>query len=185
MSSIAAKVVSFKIFLALSLSSAMAQERAPVTKVEPVHNREFYQVPVERCHQVAVPVYGSPLNRGSYGGVVGAVGDTVFGSTSGLLGAVVGGALGSQIGSGSGRALATGVGVIVGAAAGDRLERAPVPSTQGVHMQNQCVTHLETRSYERIVGYDVHFVHRGQPKVAFLTYNPGEYVSVTETLSIR
>jgi uncharacterized protein YcfJ len=162
-----------------------AQERAPVTKAEPVHTREFYQAPVERCHQVAVPVHAPPAYRGSYGGVIGAIGDTMFGSISGLVGAVVGGALGNQIGSGSGRAVATGAGVIVGAAAGDRLERGTTPQTQGVYLQNQCTSYLETRTYERVIGYDVHFTYRGLPKTVFLSYNPGEYVSVTETLNVR
>lgn len=165
--------------------SALAQEKVPVTKIEPVQSREFYQAPVERCHRVLVPIYAPPAHRGAYGGVVGSIGDTVFGSTSGLIGAAVGGVLGSHVGSGSGRALATGVGVIVGAAAGDRLERGVPPQTQGVYMQNQCVSQLETRSYERIIGYDVHFTYRGHPRVAFLTYNPGEYVSVTENLTVR
>lgn len=164
---------------------AAGQEKVPVTKIEPVQSREFYQAPVERCYQVPVPMYAPPTHRGTYGGVVGSIGDTVFGSTSGLIGAAVGGVLGSHVGSGSGRALATGVGVIVGAAAGDRLERGVPPQTQEVYMQNQCVSQLETRSYERIIGYDVHFTYRGHPRVAFLTYNPGEYVSVTENLTVR
>jgi uncharacterized protein YcfJ len=171
--------------IALAPAVGVAQERAPVTKIEPVHTREFYQAPVERCQQVPIPVYAPPAHRSSYGGVVGSIGDTMFGSTSGLVGAVVGGALGSQIGSGSGRAVATGVGVIVGAAAGDRLERGVVPQTQRGYLQNQCTSYLETRTYERIVGYDVHFTFRGQSRVAFLTYNPGEYVSITETLNVR
>lgn len=171
--------------IALAPAVGGAQERAPVTKIEPVHTREFYHAPVERCQQVPIPVYAPPAHRSSYGGVVGSIGDTMFGSTSGLVGAVVGGVLGSQIGSGSGRSLATGVGVVVGAAAGDRLERGVVPPTQGVYMQTQCLSHFETRSYERLAGYNVHFVHRGEPRVVFLTYNPGDYVSVTETLTVR
>jgi hypothetical protein len=62
--------------LAVALAApifAAGQEKVPVTKVEPVQTREFYQAPVERCHQVPVPIYAPPGHRGTYGGVVGSI----------------------------------------------------------------------------------------------------------------
>lgn len=71
--------------------------------------------------------YAAPARGTEYGRVVNvyALQEQRSGQTSGagaVLGAVVGGVLGHQIGGGSGRTVATGVGVIGGALAGNAIE---------------------------------------------------------------
>lgn len=115
------------ILIALAPVVGGAQERTPVAQIEPVHTREFYQAPVERCQQVPLHIYEPPAHRSSYGGVLGSIGDTMFGSTSGLLGAEA-------------------------------------------MNDSQAATCI---------------FYRSEPQVVFLNYNPGGYVSVTETLTVR
>jgi uncharacterized protein YcfJ len=85
-----------------------------------------------------------------------------------LIGAVVGGLLGNTIGHGSGRAVATGVGVVTGAAVGDQIERrpyqyAPACSTQTIYEN-------------RTVGYDVQYEYAGRQYATRLPYDPGQTI---------
>jgi uncharacterized protein YcfJ len=98
-----------------------------------------------------------------------------------LVGALIGGVVGHNIGSGFGRAAATGVGVVAGAAIGDRTEAANTPSAS-VPVRN-CQTFT---SYEnRVVAYDVSYDYNGQRHVARLSqaFNPGESIALNVNVS--
>jgi len=96
-----------------------------------------------------------------------------------LIGAIAGGAIGSQIGGGSGRALATAVGVIGGAIAGDSVESAPAPVYQTV---NHCMQQL---AYEnRITAYNVVYEYAGKQYSIQLPNDPGPYVPLRITPAV-
>ncbi len=114
--------------------------------------------------QVAVPrqvCNAQPVQQQSSGG-------------GALIGAVVGGLLGNTIGHGGGRAAATGVGVIAGAAVGDRIEGQGQPQ-----MAQQCYT--QTYYENRTVGYNVMYEYAGRQYSAQLPYDPGPTIRVQVT----
>jgi len=77
-------------------------------------------------------VYTEPRNAEKYGRVTDIEVMTLESRTSGggaVLGAVIGGVLGHQVGGGTGRDLATGAGVIGGAAVGNNLEKRRTQDT--------------------------------------------------------
>jgi uncharacterized protein YcfJ len=85
-----------------------------------------------------------------------------------LIGAVVGGLLGNTIGHGGGRAVATGVGVVTGAAVGDQIERRPYQYPPA------CST--QTTYENRTVGYDVQYEYAGRQYATRLPYDPGQTI---------
>ncbi len=96
-----------------------------------------------------------------------------------LIGAVAGGAIGNNIGGGSGRALATAVGVIGGAIAGDRMEAAPAPVYQPV---TSCTQQM---NYEnRVTAYNVVYEYAGRQYSIQLPNDPGPYLPVRVSPSV-
>ncbi len=93
-----------------------------------------------------------------------------------VLGAVIGGILGHQVGGGSGRDLATGIGVVAGAAIGANTGSGGQPVATGQNVQ-RC---------ERIPGsahpayWDVTYHFRGQDYQVQMTHPPGNTVTVNE-----
>lgn len=87
-----------------------------------------------------------------------------------LLGAIAGGAAGNAIGGGSGRVASTMLGVIGGAALGDRVE--------GPNAQWQQATHCSTQTFyeNRTVGYNVTYEYAGKQYSAQMPYDPGPTV---------
>lgn len=81
-----------------------------------------YEKPRRQTHSV----YSAPRNTEQYGRVSDIEVLTLESRPSGggaVLGAVLGGVLGHQVGRGRGRDLATGIGVVGGAMAGNRVEK--------------------------------------------------------------
>ncbi len=92
-----------------------------------------------------------------------------------LLGAVIGGILGHQVGGGSGRDVATGLGVVAGAAIGGNTGRAgPTTATQDVQ---RC---SEATREARPTYYDVGYRFRGQDFKVQLAAPPGATITVNE-----
>ena len=90
-----------------------------------------------------------------------------------LLGAIAGGAVGNSIGGGAGRAAATGIGLILGAQIGDRVEAGGLP--QGVSTVQNC---RNVTAYERrVVGYDVLYEYQGMRRTARLPQDPGPQIA--------
>lgn len=96
-----------------------------------------------------------------------------------LIGAVAGGAIGNTIGGGSGRALATAVGVIGGAIAGDSMESVPPPVYQPV---TSCAQQV---NYEnRVSAYNVIYEYAGKQYSIQLPSDPGPYLPVRISPSV-
>ena len=89
-----------------------------------------------------------------------------------VLGAIAGGVLGNQIGHGAGRAVATGIGVVGGAAVGNSIEGS------GSYVQNvqQCAT--QTFYENRTVAYNVTYEYGGQQYTSRTSYHPGDKIRV-------
>lgn len=167
------------LLLTLISTTAIAAERVPVKTVEPIVRNEVTRGPVQNCSQV--PVHRS--NRQPSGGAVGALSDSVFGSTGGLAGAVIGGVIGHQIGKGRGQDLATGVGVIIGSQIGDK--ESQKESGGDVVYQTRCTTEYRDHLIPTVVGYRVTFIYNGREETTVLNYNPGQYVTVERPIVVR
>ena len=91
-----------------------------------------------------------------------------------LFGAIAGAAIGNAIGSGAGRAAATGIGMVTGAAIGDRAEansHLPV-STTAQRCRNV------TRYEDRTVGYDVVYDYQGLRRSVRMAQDPGDRIAL-------
>ena len=95
-----------------------------------------------------------------------------------VLGAVIGGILGHQVGGGSGKDVATGVGVLAGAAIGSRTGRGgndqQVVTTPNVQRCSR------NPSQARAAYWDVAYNFRGQEYRVQMTQEPGRTVTVNE-----
>jgi uncharacterized protein YcfJ len=92
-----------------------------------------------------------------------------------VIGAIAGAALGNTIGHGSGRAVATGIGLVGGAAVGDRIEGG------GTSVQNvqQCTT--QTFYENRTVGYNVTYEYGGRQYTVQMPNDPGPSIRLQVT----
>ena len=92
-----------------------------------------------------------------------------------VLGAIAGGVLGNQIGHGAGRAVATGVGLVGGAAVGNSIE-GPGSSVQNVQ---QCTT--QTFYENRTVAYNVTYEYAGHGTHRAAALDPGATIRLELT----
>ncbi len=83
-----------------------------------------------------------------------------------IMGAIAGAAIGNSIGKGNGRALATGIGMIGGAAMGDQIE--------GQGQGSQCA--VQTITENQLVGYFVRYEYNGKQYSGQFASDPGPYV---------
>lgn len=141
---------------ALMPGVVVAQEIGQVLSRSPVYQQVL--VPRQTCTQV--PVAQNAPNSGA----------------GALMGAIAGGAMGHAIGEGSGRALATVIGIVGGAMAGDRIE-----GPSATWSQNQ--THCSTQNvYEnRLVGYNVVYEYAGKQYTVQLPQDPGTTIPLQVT----
>ena len=141
--------------LGLSLS-AQAQEVGNVLSRTPVYQQ--VSVPRQVCTQTQVSMPGQTSGAGA------------------LMGAVAGGAIGNSVGKGEGRALATMIGVIGGALAGDKVEGPQSAQTQ---TQQTCTTQ---QVYEnRLMGYNVVYEFAGKQYTVQLPKDPGPTIKLQIT----
>ena len=144
------------ISMAASIGAAQAQEQGRVISSQAVIQQ--VAVPRQVCTSQQVAVQGQKSGAG------------------GVMGAIAGGAIGNNVGSGSGRALATMIGVIGGAAMGDRVEGAPPAQMQTV--QN-CTT--QTFYENRTSGYNVVYEYNGKQYNVQMPNDPGQFVQLQVT----
>ena len=151
------QAIALALFAGLSLSfSAQAQEVGNVLSRTPVYQQ--VSVPRQVCTQTQVSVPGQTTGAGA------------------LMGAVAGGAIGNAVGKGEGRALATMIGVIGGALAGDKVEGPQAAQTQ---TQQTCTTQ---QVYEnRLVGYNVVYEFAGKQYNLQLPKDPGPTIKLQIT----
>lgn len=96
-----------------------------------------------------------------------------------ILGAIAGAAVGNALGKGSGRALATGVGVIGGAALGNHIE---LDGRQGgTRTVRRC--HQEAAYENQVVAYNVTYEVNGQRYTTQMPDEPGRTIPVQVTVS--
>lgn len=135
---------------------AYAQEVGQVISRTPVYQQ--VTVPRQVCTQTQVTVPGQTTGAGA------------------AMGAIAGGAIGNSIGKGEGRALATMIGVIGGAIAGDRVEGPQAAQTQ---TQQTCSTQ---QVYEnRLVGYNVVYEFAGKQYTVQWPRDPGPTIKLQIT----
>lgn len=125
------------------------------------YGRVISSTPVTQ--QVAVPQQVCSVEQGS-------------GYRSGggaLLGALIGGGIANAISHGSGQVIATGLGLVAGAAIGDNIEGNQARATQHCHT----VTSYENRA----VGYNVVYEYAGRRYTVQTAADPGAYIPVQVT----
>lgn len=151
------KSLALALLAGLGLSiSAQAQEVGNVISRTPVYQQ--VSVPRQVCTQTQVSVPGQTSGAGA------------------LMGAVAGGAIGNSMGKGEGRALATMIGVIGGALAGDKVEGPQAAQTQ---TQQTCTTQ---QIYEnRLMGYNVVYEFAGKQYTVQLPKDPGPTIKLQIT----
>ncbi len=176
---------------ASALLGAQAQtftDTARVRSAEPQY--ENVSVPRNECSSHWVPENGGRVNtqrqtsqERQYGGAI--------------VGGLAGGILGHQVGGGSGKDVATALGVVLGAMAGDQLQNRDARSQydNGQYSNSQydnggyetaqrevkrCRTVYDTQT--RITGYRVSYDYRGQNYTGFMRTNPGNSLPVRVTV---
>jgi len=93
-----------------------------------------------------------------------------------VMGAIAGGAIGNSVGSGAGQAAATMIGLVGGAALGDKIEGSPAPQLQNVQ---RCG--VQTVYENRGTVYNVVYEYAGKQYTAQLPYDPGRTIAVQIT----
>jgi uncharacterized protein YcfJ len=148
---------------AAAAAQAEADAYADVRRVSPVI--EQVSTPRKDCEQVTV-TKRQPERDGNVGGTI--------------IGAVVGGALGNQVGRGNGRKAATVAGAVAGGVVGHEVDKR--------HQGGRVTTATETRCRDvndvsdRVVGYDVTYVHKGREYTTRMDYDPGERIRIEPTV---
>ena len=142
---------------AVSAAPALAQEvMARVLNTTAVMQQ--VAVPRQVCTNQQVIQQGQPSGAGA------------------AMGAIAGGAIGNAIGKGEGRAIATMIGVIGGAIAGDKVEGPQATQTQ---TQQTCTTQ---QVYEnRLTGYNVVYEFAGKQYNVQLPKDPGPTIKLQIT----
>ena len=135
---------------------AQAQEVGNVISRTAVYQQ--VSVPRQVCTQTQVNVPGQTSGAGA------------------AMGAIAGGAIGNAMGKGEGRAIATMLGVIGGAIAGDKVEG---PQSSQTQIQQTCTTQ---QVYEnRLTGYNVVYEFAGKQYNVQLPKDPGPTIKLQIT----
>lgn len=127
---------------------------AQVLRADEVVERVVTRTPEERCDDVEYRQSGQTA-----GGTV--------------IGALVGAALGNQVGKGDGRKAATVAGAVAGGAIGHNIARDRVEA-EGRGCQ---IVEVE-REEQRVVGYDVEYMYKGEKYMSRLPYDPGNRLRI-------
>jgi uncharacterized protein YcfJ len=135
---------------------AQAQEIGNVISRTPVYQQ--VSVPRQVCTQTQITVPGQTSGAGA------------------AMGAIAGGAIGNAIGKGEGRALATMIGVIGGAIAGEKVEGPQAAQTQ---TQQTCTTQQVFEN--RLMGYNVVYEFAGKQYNVQLPKDPGPTIKLQVT----
>ncbi len=154
MSMYTAKAAAFAALLSSAATGAWAVEYGTVVSSTPVVSN----VPVAQ-RQCQDEVISAP-QRSTGGGA--------------LVGALIGAAVGNAFGGGSGRAVATGIGMIAGAAIGDHAEADASPQGSTTTQRCRNVTHYE----QRTVAYDVVYDYQGVRRSVRLAQDPGDRIAL-------
>jgi uncharacterized protein YcfJ len=127
---------------------------AQVLRAEEVMERVVTRTPEERCDEVEYRQSGQTT-----GGTV--------------VGALVGAALGNQVGKGDGRKAATVAGAVAGGAIGHNIAR----NRAEAEARGCQIVEVE-REEQRVVGYDVEYMYKGEKYMSRLPYDPGNRLRI-------
>ena len=148
--------VGFLLATVACATASQAQEVGQVTSRTPVYQQ--VTVPRQVCTQTQVTAPAQTSGAGA------------------AMGAIAGGAIGNAMGKGEGRAIATMLGVIGGAIAGDKVEGPQSAQTQ---TQQTCTTQ---NVYEnRLVGYNVVYEFAGKQYTVQWPRDPGPTIKLQIT----
>ncbi len=141
---------------------------ADVVDVQPIVRYVTVETPVRECYQVERKV--RQRRRGSDGNVAGAA----------IMGGILGGLIGNQFGSGSGRDAATAAGFVIGSSiAAENAKDGVRRSGRTIRKQvRQCDTTYQSHEEERIDGYNVTYVFRGNEYRTRMRRDPGDRIKV-------
>lgn len=143
-------------------------DRAEVVDVAPVYHTVGYEVPVEQCRLVDVPV--NPARHRSY--------------TGPIVGAIIGAAIGNAVGHNkTNKKVGVAVGAVLGGSIGWDIQRR---RRQGHHQSQHvaygaeeiCETVYETEQRQQLDGYDVTYRYAGQTHTTRMDHDPGQYLQV-------
>ncbi len=98
-----------------------------------------------------------------------------------VLGAIVGGVIGNQFGSGRGRDAATVAGAALGYAAvrdGQRHGGYRYASREIVREEQRCAVRTDYDVEERVTGYEVTYLYRGETYRTTTDYHPGDRIEL-------
>lgn len=175
MNSIIKKIVIAAGMVVGSLASALSfadqnYDRARVVDVQPIYESVRYEVPSEQCHEqrVAVP----RRHRAS--------------ATSPIIGAILGGALGNAVGHNKrNKQVGTVIGAVLGGTIGADIGRRHSRDDDDYgnrrvryHTQEVCETSYETRTENRLSGYNVSYVYAGTTYQTQMDRDPGDSIRV-------
>ena len=134
----------------------------PVISVQPIEIAEAQLVKRSHC-----PVIASGYNDGKRGT---------------RIGQVVGGLIGSMIGSSeSDRRVGTAIGVMVGGDIGKRWNS----NRPGVEYTEHCNVGYSNQVQRMVHGYKVTYKYHGRLSTVLMDYNPGSFITLTTSTSIR
>jgi uncharacterized protein YcfJ len=134
----------------------------PVISVQPIEIAEAQLVKRSHC-----PVIASGYNDGKRGT---------------RIGQVVGGLIGSMIGnSESDRRVGTAIGVMVGGDIGKRWNS----NRPGVEYTEHCNVGYSNQVQRMVHGYKVTYKYHGRLSTVLMDYNPGSFITLTTSTSIR
>lgn len=148
-------------------------DHARVRSAEPQY--ENIKVPRQVCRSHWVDEREGRFDRAPQSGP-----DRGYGGA--LVGGLAGGVIGHQVGGGSGKDVATALGVVLGAMAGDHLQnkaRSPYDNRSPAMEQREvqrCHTVYDTEP--RLTGYQVAYDYRGQNYTTFMKTDPGNRLAV-------
>ena len=91
-----------------------------------------------------------------------------------VLGAIAGAVIGYQFGGGAGQAVATGLGMVAGAAVGDQVQANNNPPVNAVAQRCRNVTQYDNR----VVGYDVVYDYQGVRRSTRMAQDPGNRIAL-------
>ena len=151
------------ILFALTVTSTFARTvTIPVISVQPIEIAEAQLVKRSHC-----PVIASGYNDGKRGT---------------RIGQVVGGLIGSMIGSSeSDRRVGTAIGVMVGGDIGKRWNS----NRPGVEYTEHCNVGYSNQVQRMVHGYKVTYKYHGRLSTVLMDYNPGSFITLTTSTSIR
>lgn len=155
------------VFSTSMATSALAQELATITKIQP--NYVTIQTPRVRteCTIVEVPIYGQAQSD----------------AAGAITGAIIGGALGNQIGNGSGKDVATGLGAILGAQIGGKRQGGIV----GYRQEEKCHNVRYHETGEELKNYTIWYEWNGVQgrSHTYNTYRVGDKIPVWVSINAK